>query len=101
MTPADADRRAGEERTPELTALEGRIAALFKEQLGLDVPSADADLMNSGILDSLTWVELILRIEETFGLHIAMEELDPGDFRSVAAIAAFVAQRGQHREGAR
>ena len=80
---------------PEPTALEERIAALLREELGLDAPSAHADLLETGVLDSLTLVELILRLEETFGLRIAMERVELSHFRSIATIASFVVQGAQ------
>lgn len=69
------------------------IAALFESQLDLVVPSADTDLFESGALDSLSFVKLLLHIETDFGIAVSLEELDLDEFRSVAAIAGFVARR--------
>jgi D-alanine--poly(phosphoribitol) ligase subunit 2 len=70
--------------------MEERIALLLRQDLGLAPPSYETDLLESGVLDSLGIVELILRIEETFGVKVAMDELDLSSFRSIAAIASFV-----------
>jgi acyl carrier protein len=83
------------EKTSDSTELRAQIAAVFTQALKIDVPSHDTDLLATGLLDSLGFVELMLQLEQLFGLHIAMEDFEPDDFRSIAKIAAFVAaQRG-------
>lgn len=75
------------------TELLGELDALFREKLDLDVPSADADLIESGLLDSLRLVELLLHIEASLGLRIALDEIDLDDLRSVKRIARLLAAR--------
>ena len=48
------------------------------------------DLVAGGVIDSLGVLKLIAWLEESFGIRADDVELDPADFRSVAAIAAFV-----------
>lgn len=48
------------------------------------------DLLAGGVIDSLGVLKLIAWLEESFGIRAEDVELDPADFRSVAAIAAFV-----------
>jgi methoxymalonate biosynthesis acyl carrier protein len=72
-------------------ALARRIAKLFTDRLHTEVPSADTDLFETGILDSLRFVELLAALEEAFGVHITVEELEIDDFRSVSRIADFLA----------
>lgn len=74
---------------PDL-GLYDEIITLFLERLNVTVPSLDADLLASGVLDSLALVELLMQIELRYGVHISLERLDFEDFRSVAAIAAFI-----------
>lgn len=76
---------------PDL-ALYDEIITIFLERLNVTVPSLDADLLASGVLDSLALVELLMQLELRYGLQISLEKLDFENFRSVAAIAAFVAQ---------
>lgn len=71
-------------------ALEREVATIFQEVLHISVPAADTDLLATGLLDSLGFVDLILQLEERFGIRVAMESLEPDDFRSIASIAAFV-----------
>lgn len=76
---------------PDL-ALYDEIITLFLERLNVTVPSLEADLLASGVLDSLALVELLMQLELRYGVQISLEKLDFEDFRSVAAIAAFVAR---------
>lgn len=67
-----------------------RVQRLFVETLNTSAPSPDADLIDSGILDSLALVELLFALEREFGVAIPLEELDIDTFRTVSSIAEFV-----------
>jgi acyl carrier protein len=49
--------------------------------------------MSSGTLDSTGILELIMFVEERFGLKVADEEMLPENFDSVNAIASFIARK--------
>jgi acyl carrier protein len=70
-----------------------KLTELFARKLNLDVPSVDTDLVETGLLDSLTLVELLAQLEETFGVSISIDDLEFENFRSIASIAGFVDQR--------
>ena len=70
-----------------------RIARLFSETLHRDVPSVDTDLFESGLLDSLAFVDLLVQLEREFGTTIALDDLEVDNFRSIDRIASFVATR--------
>ena len=70
-----------------------RIARIFPETLHLDPPPADADLFDSGVLDSLAFVELLLRLEQQFGVSVSVDDLELENFRTIERIAEFVAAR--------
>ena len=56
-------------------------------------PSKLADeesLLESGVLDSTGVLELILFIEERFGLKVAHDEMTPANLDSVEHIAAYL-----------
>lgn len=76
---------------PDL-ALYDEIITIFLERLNVTVPALDADLLASGVMDSLALVELLMQLEMRYGLQISLEKLDFEDFRSVATIAAFIAR---------
>lgn len=73
--------------------LDERIAAIFSGPLNVEVPDADTDLFEAGLLDSLAFVELLLRLEQEFGVTTTVDDLDADNFRSIARIAQFVAPR--------
>ena len=74
-----------------------QITELLLEKVHVEVPSVDTDLMEAGILDSVTLVEVILNLEETFGTKINLEDVELDQFRSVARIAELVENR-KHAE---
>ena len=73
--------------------LHDRLARIFSTALHVEVPSADTDLFEAGLLDSLAFVELLLQLEQEFGVTTAMDDLDADNFRSIGRIAEFVAPR--------
>lgn len=69
------------------------IQTLFSEKLMVEVETPETDLLEAGILNSLRLVELLLHLEQQFGLAISIAELDTEDLRSVHAIADIVARQ--------
>jgi methoxymalonate biosynthesis acyl carrier protein len=57
---------------------------------GRDVPE-DEPIIENGVLTSLQTVELVMFLEDRFGIMVEDEELDEENFGSVNAIAALVA----------
>ncbi len=74
------------------------VAGLFRDRLNLEVESADLDLFDSGLLDSMSFVELLVQLEKEFGIAVSVDDVDIDKFRSIDAIAAFV--RGSLIHGA-
>jgi D-alanine--poly(phosphoribitol) ligase subunit 2 len=68
-----------------------RLHALFIEHLHIEVPSADTDLFETGMLDSLQIVELLLQLEQRFGFRIKIDNIDLDDLRTLARIARLLA----------
>ena len=54
--------------------LRRQIAQLFTEQLSVEVPTYDTDLLDSGVLDSLKFVELLVHLEQEFGTQVQLNE---------------------------
>ena len=67
-----------------------RLGALFAETFHVEVPSPDTDLLESGILDSFQFVELLLCLEQNFSLRIKIDDIDLDDLRTLARIARLV-----------
>src|SRR5688572_18582825 len=72
------------------TRTESQLSVLFLEKLNIKVPAPDTDLIESRLLDSMQIVELLLQIEQEFGLRIELEHVDFDDLRSVARIAGLI-----------
>jgi D-alanine--poly(phosphoribitol) ligase subunit 2 len=79
--------------TNEQTVIE-RLGILFAESFHIEVPSADTDLLESGILDSFQFVELLLQLEQHFEFRIKIEDIDLDDLRTLARIARLVTANG-------
>lgn len=50
----------------------------------------DTDLFESGYVNSLFTVQLVLFLEETFGISVLSEDLDIKNFNTVSHIVSFV-----------
>jgi acyl carrier protein len=69
------------------------ITDVLRENLLVDVASAEEDLLASGALDSLTLVQLLVALEQRFSITIPLERLEIDDFRSITSIAHLVEQQ--------
>jgi acyl carrier protein len=72
--------------------LHAELMRLFLERLNTEVPSTTTDLFETGVLDSQTFVELLLHIEEKFNIHILVEQFEIANFRSIEGIANLILQ---------
>ncbi|SRR5579883_976770 len=77
-------------RMPIETVTVGAIRGLLSEKLLVEVDSLDADLLKAGILDSLALIQLLVHLEERFGVKIPLDEVDIEDLRSISSIARLV-----------
>lgn len=58
--------------------------------------TAETDLLDGELLDSLLIMDTVAHVESRYGLHLDHADLAPRNFRSVAALASLV-----EREAAR
>lgn len=80
----------------EHAELRKQIAGIF-ESMDLEAPP-DVDLFDAGVLDSMVFVQLLLRLEETLQVTVSVDDLEIEDFRLVENIVQFVAKlRSAHR----
>lgn len=68
-----------------------RLGEVFVETLHIEAPPPDTDLFESGTLDSLQLVELLLALERSFGTRITVESIDLEQLRTLERIARLVA----------
>jgi acyl carrier protein len=55
--------------------------------------TTETDLLDAGYLDSLMLMELVVTLEEQYGVSIGSDEVSPQNFRSIRSLASFVAER--------
>jgi acyl carrier protein len=74
-----------------VTILENFITTdLVKKKISI---SPDESLIRSGVLDSLTLLQLIAFIEEYFSIKITDKEMNPDNFQTINVIKAFVEKK--------
>jgi acyl carrier protein len=76
---------------PTTPALEDRIRGVFVEALSVQPPSDEADLIESGVIDSLALVELLFALEQEFSVSMPLDTLEVESFRSIRTIGEFIA----------
>jgi acyl carrier protein len=74
-------------------SLEDQLSRLFAEKLQIEVPSVETDLIDTGLVDSLTFVEFLAQLEAGFGIRVSLEDLDIDRFRTISRIARFIATK--------
>lgn len=76
--------------TDDTAAIEARIGEIFRRTLNRQIVSAQTDLLESGLLDSLALVELLAEIEREFELELDLDDLEIESFRTLETIGHFV-----------
>ena len=78
--------------------IENEVAEIFSLKLHVEVPSYDADLFETGVLDSLQLVELLFQLEQRFGVPISLDETNLENLRSIERITVMLtSQNGNDR----
>lgn len=67
--------------------LQQQIVEIFSERFETQLASNDVDLLETGLVDSVKIVELVLELEQRFGVSLPFEELEIDDFRTVLRLA--------------
>jgi len=73
--------------------LEDQLGRLFAEKLNVTVPSVETDLIETGLVDSLTFVEFLAQLEAGFGVQVSLDDLEIDRFRTISSIARFIATK--------
>ena len=71
-----------------------RLGDLFAETFHIEAPPPDTDLLETGILDSFQFVELLVQLELHFDFRVKIDDIDLDDIRTLARIARLVAAKG-------
>jgi acyl carrier protein len=75
-----------------LEKLQQEITSIFVERFDTRIPSQEVDLLETGLVDSVKIVELVLELEQRFGVSLPFEELEIEDFRTVPRLAERIAR---------
>ena len=70
--------------------MQRRVQEIIRDTLDVEVPSAETDLIDSGVLDSLALVELLFEIERAFAVSIPLEDLELESFTSIRRISDLI-----------
>ena len=74
--------------TEELRILEFLNATLHPT--GKPVTDVELNLIEAGVIDSVGILELVVFLDEAFGVRVEQESLSPENFHSVVSVAGFV-----------
>lgn len=72
-----------------LTRLVGEVGRLITSTLLVEASTPEDDLLATGVLDSMTLINLLATLEERVGIRIALDELQI-DVRSILSIARLI-----------
>lgn len=72
------------------TLIRTNITSIVCKTLTLESIEFEEDLFDSGLLDSLSMIQLMIALEEEFDIRIEPEELDFEDYRSVQSMTEMI-----------
>lgn len=72
------------------TLIRTNITSIVCKILTLEKIGFEKDLMDSGLLDSLSLVQLMVALEEEFNIRIEPEDLDLEDYKSVKSMTEMI-----------
>ena len=85
--------------TADANGIKQAIRSFILSSIAVADLDDDADLFESGIVNSLFAVQLMTFIEKTFAMEMGMDDLDIENFKSLNATTAFVLRKNGRRSG--
>jgi acyl carrier protein len=73
-------------------AIQDTVVRIFRDKLDVEVSSSETDLLETGIIDSLKFVDLVYNLEQEFEITMPMESLEVDQFRTIAEIVLLVSR---------
>jgi len=70
------------------------ILELIRDRLNVDVVDVNEDLIETGMVDSLSLVTLITTLEEMFACELPLDDFDLDNFRSARRITQYLDASG-------
>ena len=90
MNPADMPPRDAAEI---LSQMKSWILETFLKGAKVGAVRDQTPLLGGDLLDSIGMMELVVHLEETYGVTISTEEVTPADFGTVESAARFIAKK--------
>ena len=75
------------------------VRSFISGSINIDGLDDDANLFESGIVNSLFAVQLMTFLEKNFALEMGIDDLDIENFKSLNATTAFVLRKNEGRVG--
>lgn len=72
----------------EIIGLLSRLQPSIADKLS--AAKGDIDLLESGLIDSMLFLQLLLRIEEVHGLELELEGIDPAELGRLSVLAGLI-----------
>ena len=69
------------------------LLELLGQLTGKSSFAADTNLIDAGVLDSLTMMDLVAGIDAQYGVRLAVQDLTPQNFESINSIVEIVAAK--------
>ena len=70
-----------------LEDIKPRILGVLEKSLQIKISDADINLVESGLLDSLSLIEFIVALETEFNVEVSFDDLDLEQFKTIDLIA--------------
>jgi len=77
----------------DVSEIQNQLCAFLISVTGNEALTSDTDLIEAGVTDSLTMMDLMVFIESEFRLRLDFPDLTPDIFRTPRTIARMVAAR--------
>jgi D-alanine--poly(phosphoribitol) ligase subunit 2 len=75
---------------PSRNELVSLVQSVLRDHLNVVLESPDVNLLESGLVDSVGLVELIVWLEDRLGMSLPMDALEIDDLRSVNTIVSLI-----------
>ncbi len=69
-----------------LSSVKQSLREIVHDITGVEIPTDDTDLIETGTLDSLALVSLIMELENSFAVSIDFDDIELESFRSVTSV---------------
>lgn len=69
---------------------ESELLMFIRERLHIEIVDPGDELFESGLIDSLSFVDLLMILSTEYGIDVDVADLDTDNFHTVRRIAAYV-----------